>query len=371
MKLAFLGDICLGGGMQASLSTEGPDFPFTGLRSLLAPYDLVIGNLECCVVDEQAHDAPIPPNQMRVPYPLAAGLSGVKMDVVSLANNHILDGGPTGIVSTRSHLDRLGIRYFGAGADRAEAECPLILSHQDVRLGFIGACDVPSVAAGEQQAGVPPLDAARLGARVRDCRALADVVIVVLHADLEFSFHPAPSRVRLSRWLVEQGADLVIQHHPHVCQGIERWGQGLIAYSLGNAVFRVRGNEYLGHRPGVDQGIVLSVDLELDQGRPKLDYDVLPIHIDALNRTVPSPGSMADEQKQFIAAISRDLADSRTIRRARMRRCVAEAALHSRSLYYTFAKQGPRAGLEHFRHLLADPYQRRWMRSLVTLGHFG
>jgi poly-gamma-glutamate synthesis protein (capsule biosynthesis protein) len=74
-------------------------------------------------------------------------------------------------------------------------------------------------------------------AAVRRSQAQADYVMVALHTGIEFACYPEPFLVRLARRLIDAGAAVVLGHHPHVPQGIERYGRGLIAYSLGDFLF--------------------------------------------------------------------------------------------------------------------------------------
>ncbi len=67
----------------------------------------------------------------------------------------------------------------------------------------------------------------------------ADVVVVILHAGTEYASEPSPDQVAVARAAVDAGADLVVGHHPHVTQTVERYGDGLIVYSLGDALFDI------------------------------------------------------------------------------------------------------------------------------------
>jgi poly-gamma-glutamate synthesis protein (capsule biosynthesis protein) len=66
-----------------------------------------------------------------------------------------------------------------------------------------------------------------------------DIVVVLLHAGTEYAAEPSPDQVAVARAAIDAGADLVVGHHPHVTQTVERYGDGLIVYSLGDAVFDI------------------------------------------------------------------------------------------------------------------------------------
>lgn len=367
IKLAFVGDICLGGGLQERLRRDGGDYPFAAARSATEGADLVIGNLECCIVDSPGDVEPAH-NVMIVPSTLANGLLTAGIDVVALSNNHILDGGAAGLESTWRFLDAHRIRHFGAGRTLMDAEGATFLEHNGVRLAFLGACDAPTVYATHDSHGVPPMQLASLRRRIIVCRRHADIVIVSLHADLEFSSYPAPTRVRLSRNLIDAGADLVIQHHPHVCQGVETYRHGLIAYSLGNFVFRVAGNNYLSSQKGTDWGVVLHVDIILRGDDKSISYSPRFISIDENNRSVCSTGESLNDQMKQLQQYSLGLQNPAKLRRERILRCRAEARMNVYGFYYRWRRNGIIAAFKAIWRILSSPYERRWIYSLLSFG---
>jgi len=370
IRLTFVGDICLAGGLQADLLERGPGFPFVHVRGALEAADLVVGNLECCIVEQHRGLEP-QNNRLIVPEHLASGLSKSGITVVSLANNHILDGGEEGLVSTQRFLEEQGILYFGAGANIKDAESPLLVPCKGRVIAFLGACDVPNVHAKASRSGVAPFDGARLRRRISECKEQSDIIVVSIHADLEFTAYPSPKRVRLSRWLADLGAHLVVQHHPHVCQGIEEFSSSIIAYSLGNFVFRVTGNEYLESKTGTEWGLILEVDVSTSGTRPQLSYRVCPVTITAQNQTILSEGRDRDTQLQVVAEVSAALANWNVLRRHRMARCLAEARSTAYMLYYLGCRNGMSAMLFAAVEILKSPYERRWIYSLLTLGVLG
>jgi hypothetical protein len=336
------------------------------MRNLLMKSDIACGNLEFCIVADECQDPP--KGIMRVPHQLAHGLENCGIGIWSLCNNHIMDGGPVGLVSTRNFLDERSLAYFGAGADLADAEKSAIVDVRGTRVAYIGGCDVSRYFASETSAGIAPLRAANLLRRVDAARKQSDIVVCVLHADLEFSEYPSPYRVRLSRTLVECGADLVIQHHPHVCQGIERYGGGVIAYSLGNFVFPVVGNEYLERYPATRWGVALFVDITLAAEGKRIEWRVLPVTIGVDHGPHLSDSSTAIAQRAALERLSVGLADTTLIRRQWWRRCVGEA----KSTFYSLHHHRRRAGLKHTLaealRIACDPYERRWIQGLLSGG---
>lgn len=161
-------------------------------------------------------------------------------NLVSLANNHIMDYGPEGLFDTMRCLDSAGIRHVGAGKNREEAQAPLIVSIRNWKIAFLARSSVivssPSYA-GPSLPGVAFLDTGELIYNVRRCTGAADLVVVLLHWGLEEYSYPAPAQKFLARKLVDAGADAIIGHHPHVTQGLQRLDRAVVAYSLGNFFF--------------------------------------------------------------------------------------------------------------------------------------
>jgi poly-gamma-glutamate synthesis protein (capsule biosynthesis protein) len=213
------------------------------------------------------------------------------------------------------------------------------------------------------------LDPVRLGERVREARQRADLVVVALHADLEFSRYPAPWRVRLSRWLVDQGAGVIVQHHPHVCQGVEGHRDGLIAYSLGNFVLQVRGNSYLEKQPGTTDSILWTVDVDFTRPRPSLAWDWQPMDIDADHRPQPCAPERAAIRRQDLALRSRELADAALVRKQWAKRCGAEARASLAHMYYSARRGRWDRVREMIVRLARNVEERRWIRGLLTHGY--
>jgi poly-gamma-glutamate synthesis protein (capsule biosynthesis protein) len=201
------------------------------------------------------------------------------VSLVSLANNHIMDYGPTGLVETMEALDLAGVRFVGAGLDRERACAPVFLTVRGFRVACLARTSVVVTAptyAKEAAPGAAWLDVTETIAAIARCRRQADVLILLLHWGLEHYRYPSPAQRALARQLVRAGADVILGHHPHVTQGIERLGLAVVAYSLGNFAFSefewdwagADGNsrrEHLRLSAENRQGLILGLRYVLDQ----------------------------------------------------------------------------------------------------------
>ena len=198
--------------------------------------DLLIGNLECpCVVEAKPIGSPRPELIFQAPASRLAELAAAGFSAVTIANNHILNCGPTGLMETIKGLDKAKLYHAGAGMNLAEAVQPAFIPVRGITIGLVAFCYGPQ--AGRSTPGVAPYDFRIMRDALNSARAGADFVIVALHDGLEYSdVPPSETRARF-RFLAENGADLVIGHHPHVLQGLEWIGNVPVAYSLGNFLF--------------------------------------------------------------------------------------------------------------------------------------
>ena len=242
-ELTFVGDVILGRYREDGFDPipKGGHEIFAEVRPLLRS-DLVVGNLETPLAYTLPEQSPVGTRySFGADFDLARHLAEGGFDVLSLANNHAYDLKADGVTQTPEILAQLGIT--AVGATRADAP-PLridTVEREGWRIGFIALttrANIPSLP------GLPPLPLvdlphleARIAPLVEDARASHDLVVVLTHWGDEYADEPAWEQQQAARALVEAGADLVIGHHPHVLQGIERHGHGLIAYSLGNFVF--------------------------------------------------------------------------------------------------------------------------------------
>ncbi len=234
--LRFGGD-CLMTGYYSMAVGDSVDYAFEGFR-LLSEADVAMVNLESPITT-RGKKVPKPYNFRTEPRFLGA-LIRAGVDVVNIANNHIYDYGAQGLFDTILYLDSLGLKHVGAGRNRREAHAPAIVTVRGVRIGFLGyygGGEAP--AATRKLPGVAGRTIGEIADDIRWLRAVDTVgyVVVNLHWGEELAKYPDDEQRRFAHEVIDAGADAVIGHHPHVLQGIERYRNGVIAYSLGNFLF--------------------------------------------------------------------------------------------------------------------------------------
>lgn len=234
IRLAAIGDLLMTTRPGEKAPGRGLEALSDDLRRLFASCDIVLANLECTLTGIVRIETE--PRVFTTEAQLL-GLAQAGINAVSLANNHAFDGGDEGFKRVVALLEKQKISWFGAGLNSAEARQPCILDVKGVRIALIGAVDASTGArrfAGPVSSGVAPFDLGILCQEIRLLSSQVDHILVSPHWGQERFRFPSPDQIRQAHALVDAGASMVIGHHPHVIQGMERYKEGTIAYSLGN-----------------------------------------------------------------------------------------------------------------------------------------
>jgi poly-gamma-glutamate capsule biosynthesis protein CapA/YwtB (metallophosphatase superfamily) len=252
--------IVLGGDIMLNQITVESK-PLGALKPLLKTADIAIANLE---IPLTRSSTPTPFKtadelKKRTQYILKAdpehilGIRDAGIDMVSLANNHVMDYGVQGLNEMIGTLERHQIPYAGAGPDIASAKAvasiyPVTLASA---LAFVGTPNMTKLGpAGESRPGLHALIFGGVISKksrqylenwISGQRDGEEIFIVALHWGLEKQTVPTSYQVALARACIDAGADVVWGHHPHVLQGAELYKGKPILYSMGNLISRKEG----------------------------------------------------------------------------------------------------------------------------------
>ena len=204
-------------GFDTIVAEKGVDWPFSGLRALFAADDLTLVNLEGPLTDATGKKEKKFNFKGSTAY--ASMLTGASVEAVNLANNHYADYGEQGKEDTLAALDAAGVVYCAQGATA-------IYETRGVKIGLIGNTF-------PYQDGKRDISADVKALRAEGCQ----IVLAIFHWGSEYEYDFNGDQRRIGRAAIKAGADAVIGHHPHVIQGIEKYEDTYILYSLGNLVF--------------------------------------------------------------------------------------------------------------------------------------
>ena len=207
-----------------------------GLRSVLSAADYRIFNLEVPLTDTES---PIDKQGPKLIAPTSTvnGYRALGIDLLTLANNHILDQGNQGLQSTIKALDEAGIKHLGADSTLREAAKPFVFAFYGKKIGVYACAEHEFSIAGEESAGANPFDPLWALDHVENLKKNVDYVIVLYHGGKEHYHYPSPELQKICRRLVDKGADLVVCQHSHCIGCEEKYGSGVIVYGQGNFLF--------------------------------------------------------------------------------------------------------------------------------------
>lgn len=235
-----------------------------GLRNEIASADIFMANEEFpfsdrgSAAEDKQFTFRLPPSRLHI-------MQEIGPDILTLANNHILDYGTDALLDTCALLDEAGIRRVGAGANLDDAKKLEVMEVKGKRIGFLAASRVIPVSSwtvGKSHPGVlTTYDPAILLKEIQAAEEQCDYLVVYIHWGIERNTEPEEYQRTLARQYIDAGADLVVGSHPHVLQGIEFYKGKPILYSLGNFVFGSSIPQTMLVRVDVDEenGAVLSV----------------------------------------------------------------------------------------------------------------
>lgn len=183
------------------------------------------------------------------------GLKNMNIDLMTLANNHILDQGEQGLESTKDILNKNGINFSGVGVNLEEAAIPHIFEILDKKIGVYCCAEHEFSIATSRSSGANPFDPLESLEHISKLKKECDYVIVLYHGGKEQYRYPSPLLQKICRKIIDKGADIVICQHTHCIGCKEEWNKGTIVYGQGNFLFDNSDNEFW------NTGLLISIDV--------------------------------------------------------------------------------------------------------------
>ena len=209
---------------------------YNDILPLIKEADLAITNLESPLLENGTPIAKTGPN-LKAPINSIEALKYAGFDMVTLANNHMMDYGSEGLFSTIKTCEDNQIKHIGAGANPEEAKRILYFELKGQKIAFINCCENEWSTTHGNEPGCNPLNEVGIYYQIEEAKKNAGFVLLIIHGGHETYEYPSPRMKKLYRWFVDLGVDAVIGHHTHCFSGYELYKGKPIVYSLGNFVF--------------------------------------------------------------------------------------------------------------------------------------
>lgn len=245
MKIALMGDVMLGRLVNQNLKNCEVTYPWGNTLSLIKKTDLRICNLEC-VISNQGRPWSKTPKMFhfRTDEKNVEVLKVADIDMVSIANNHVLDYEDVALSQMIKILDANKISHAGAGNHFMEAEKAAICSSGTEKIGMIALTDnEPGWEATSDKPGVyyVPINvkkkqAQHLLSQIQKIRHEVSLLIISAHWGPNWGYEPPPEQIPFAHALIDAGVDLIFGHSGHVFRGIEIYKNKPIIYCAGDFI---------------------------------------------------------------------------------------------------------------------------------------
>jgi len=254
----LVGDIMLDRGVENLIKQNSIYYPFQRIGQFLRGIDIVFGNLEGPLINNPPE---FPANSLKFAFnpQVIKGASWCNFNLFSLANNHTLDMGKEGLEETKEWLRKYRMNFVGDPLSGSSDNLDSSFSRDNIT--FLAFNQIFPFMVREKEI-------------IKTIKAVKssnpdNFLIVSLHWGEEYKLINSPAQQSLAHQIIEAGAGLIIGHHPHVVQNIEKYQGKLIFYSLGNFIF----DQYFS--PKTQQGLAVGLEIYPD----RLVYRLFPLQI--------------------------------------------------------------------------------------------
>lgn len=297
--IGLAGDVMLGRLVNKKLKQTDATYPWGNMLQQLRANDLNIINLENAIT---THEQKVPKvfNFKTDPKNIQTLTEG-NIDVVNLANNHILDFGDKGLFDTLKTLEKAQIQFVGAGRTIKEAQKPALITKKGITIGIIGFTDnEPTWLATDTKPGINYIkvgDIDNVKKSIDQVRNQVDILIATVHWGPNMRERPTQEFIDFAHAIIDAGVDIIQGHSAHIFQGIASYKNKLVLYDTGDFVDDYRVDAQLRN----DLSFLYQIEVAKD-GIKKLT--LIPVHIDNIqvNKATGTDAQWALDRIQKLSA---------------------------------------------------------------------
>lgn len=266
-KILITGDFCPINRIEKLALEQNFEAIFNDFLEVFQRNDLNVIDLECPLTLSDAARPKAGPHQKAHPDCIKI-LNYAGINLVALANNHIMDYDNAGISETIKLCRLNEISTVGTGKSPEEAGKPYTVSIKNKRIAILNYADNEFLSTPDSSYNCNPINPVRCFYDIKGARQSHDYLIVIIHAGNEFYELPSPRSKMLYRYFVDLGADVVISHHTHAWSGYEIYNSKPIFYGLGNFIYDWPGKT----NSRWNQGYVVRLNIS-----DKTDFEIIPL----------------------------------------------------------------------------------------------
>ena len=251
LNFLFFGDMMLDRYVGKRIDQRGLDYIFGPMKEqgVFDSRDLIGANLEGAVTHGGQHYPPEHLYDFAFSPEIVSGIvDDYNFNFFNIANNHLADQGDRGIEETNENLNDIGV-YFSGCEDGVAGDCSLeTVDFGDIEVAFLGFSMVYSIP-----------DEDKMASLIESAASSSDLVVVNIHWGVEYEHNFNRIQRKFGQLFIDNGADMVVGHHPHVIQGMEIYNEKPIFYSLGNFVF----DQYFSS--ATQEGFALEINIQEEE----------------------------------------------------------------------------------------------------------
>ena len=258
-KIIIGGDFC-------PSSNIIPKDCFNEIATILRQTDLRIVNFECAIADASCKPIKKEGPVIQCTIEQFDQVISIEANLVTLANNHILDCGAQGLENVISACENNHIQYVGVGNNNKDIKCTCYYRN----VAIINCCEQEFSIADRDHCGANHAHPVSIYYQIQEAKKKSNCIIVIVHGGIEYYQLPSPDMQDLYRFFIDAGASVVVGHHPHCFSGGEDYHGGYIYYSLGNLFFDNGSKEHTVWNDG------FLLKLEVNEDGVIMDRQIIP-----------------------------------------------------------------------------------------------